>query len=285
MRIPFVGAEAVAAGLLTPSQLRHRYRAIYRGVYVPRAHEPTLHERIVGASMSTGGVIAGVAAAAMHGAKWIDDDVAVEVVGSARPQRGLLVRDEVLRDHEVMMRRGVAVTTPARTAFDLARRLHRNKAVERIDALMNASRLDIEDVVLIAKDHPRARGLKRLREALPLIDGGAESPPETRLRLACIDAGLPCPTTQFVVYDEDGSYVRRLDMAWEEFKVAAEYDGAQHLTDRDQYVLDVRVNRVLQRLQWYVVHAIKEDHLPEIVEQIRTQLLARGWRPQLARPA
>lgn len=115
--------------------------------------------------------------------------------------------------------------------------------------------------------------------ALPLVDGGAESPRETWLRLLFIDAGLPRPTTQFVVYDEFGRYVRRIDMCWEEFKVGAEYDGEQHLNSRRQYVLDVQVNRTLQRLRWHVVHVIKEDRAADIVEQARTALLSRGWRP------
>lgn len=76
-----------------------------------------------------------------------------------------------------------------------------------------------------------------------MADAGAESPPETRLRLLFINAGLPRLTTQFVVYNESGQYVRRIDMCWEQFKVGAEYDGEQHLTSRRQYVLDVQVNR------------------------------------------
>lgn len=62
---------------------------------------------------------------------------------------------------------------------------------------------------MLAERHPRARGLKRLRAALPLVGGGAQSPKETWLRLLFIDAGLRRPTTQVVVYDDDGSYVRR----------------------------------------------------------------------------
>ena len=132
--------------------------------------------------------------------------------------------------------------------------------------------------MLIAKRHPGVRGLRRLRLLLPLVDGGAESPRETWLRLLFVDAGLPRPTTQVVVYDEH-RYVRRIDMCWEEFKVGAEYDGEQHLTSRHQYTLDVRVNRVLRRLGWHVIHVIKEDYGEDIVDEARTALLSRGWRP------
>lgn len=270
----------MAAGLLTRGQLRSRYRPIYRDVYVPREHEVRLRDRVVGAAFTSGdAVIAGVAASAMHGAKWVDDGVPVELIGAVRRQRGLIVRRESLHEDEVTTVAGIRVTTLARTVFDLGRHLSRNRAVERMDALMNACPVDLEDVALIAKRHAGARGLRRLRVALPLADAGAESPPETRLRLLFIDSGLPRPTTQFVILDESEQYVRRIDMSWEEVKVGAEYDGEQHLTSRHQYVLDVRVNRVLQRLGWHVVHVIKEDRGEDIVAQVRATLMSRGWQP------
>ncbi|OBI80993.1 hypothetical protein [Mycobacterium sp. E740] len=280
MEIPFIGSDAVAAGHLTRAHLRSQYRPLYRGIYVPRNYEVSLRERIIGASLaSPKAVIAGVAASAMHGAKWISDDVPIELVSAVRQQRGLIVRDETLDEDEVCTVAGIGVTSPARTAFDLGRHQPRDQSVARMDALMRARPFALEDVALLAKRHRGARGLRLLRTALPLVDGGAESPKETWLRLLFIDAGLPRPTTQFVVSDEWGNYVRRIDMCWENFKVGAEYDGEQHLTSRRQYVLDVQVNRVLQRLGWHVIHVIKKDRGPDIVEQARTALLSRGWRP------
>lgn len=280
MEIPFIGSDAVAAGHLTRAHLRSHYRPLYRGVYVPRGHQASLRERIVGVPLgSPSAVIAGVAASAMHGAKWVGDDVPIEMIAAVRRQRGLIVRDETLDEDEVTAVAGIRVTTPARAAFDLGRHHPRDRAVARLDALMNARPFAFEDVALLAKRHRGVRGLRQLRAALPLVDGGAESPRETWLRLLFIDAGLPRPTTQIVVKDEWGRYVRRIDMCWEDFKVGAEYDGEQHLTSRRQYVLDVRVNRVLQRLGWHVIHVIKEDRGADIVEQARDALLSRGWRP------
>ncbi|MDH6196812.1 hypothetical protein M2272_003465 [Mycobacterium frederiksbergense] len=270
----------MATGHLTRGQLRSRYRPIFRDVYVPREHQICLRDRVVGAAFaSPDAVIAGLAASAMHGAKWVDDDVPVELIAAVRRQRGLIVRRETLHEDEIMTIAGIRVTTPARTVFDLGRHLPTDRAVERMDALMNACPIAVEDVALIAKRHVGARGLQRLRVALSLADAGSESPPETRLRLLFTDAGLPRPTTQFVVYDESGHYVRRIDMCWEQFKVGAEYDGEQHLTSRRQYVLDIRVNRVLHRLGWHVIHVIKEDSGADIVAQARATLLSRGWQP------
>lgn len=281
MEVPSLGSAAIAAGRLTPSQLRHRYRALYRDVYVPRRYEVSLRDRIVGVSLTCpDAVITGVAASAMHGAKWVGPDVPIEIVAAVRRQAGLIVRNETLFDEEITEIAGIRVATPARTAFDLARHLPRDQAVARMDALMNARPFSSEDVALLAKRHRGARWLRRLRVALPLVDAGAESPRETWLRLLFIDNGLPWPTTQYVVVDGEGIYVRRIDMVWQEFRVGAEYDGEQHLTSRGQYVLDVQVARVLHRLGWHVVHVIKEDRPAEIVVQVRTALLSRGWRPR-----
>ncbi len=225
-------------------------------------------------------VITGVAASAVHGAKWVDPDTPIEVVSAARTQAGLIRRRETLHPGEITVVAGIRVTTVARTAFDLARHHPRDRAVARLDALMLARPFKVEEVLAVAEEHPGMRGLRRLRVALPLVDGGAESPRETWLRMLFIDAGLPAPTTQLVVRDERGRYVRRIDMAWEELKVGAEYDGELHLTSRKTYANDVVVARVLQRLHWHVIHVIKEDRRCDIVDEARTALLARGWVPE-----
>ncbi len=278
MAIPILGAAAVADGLLTPAQLRHRYEPIFRGIYFEKEYSPTLFERIAAARLAVPrAVIAGIAASALHGAKWVDDDEVIELVGRCRPQRGLKGREETLRADEVMIRYDVPVTTPARTAFDLARRLGKKVAIGRLDALMSAAPFSIEDALLLAKVHPRARRLADARKVLPFVDGGAESLRESRLRMVLIDGGLPVPTTQFTVYRADGKYIRRIDMVWEDYRVGAEYDGEQHLTSREQYARDVWSRGELQKLGWFVIHVIKEHHDANIVAEARAALLARGW--------
>ncbi|TXH27207.1 MAG: hypothetical protein E6R06_04575 [Mycobacterium sp.] len=282
MRTPFKGGDAVESGRLTRARLRSRYRSIFRGVYLPLDHDVALRDRIRGAALAVpNGVIGGVAASALYRAKWVDDDIPIDVFGACRRQDGLVIRRDVLPDDEVTTVNGIRVTTCSRTAFDLARNLPRDAGVARLDALMNAAPFELDDVFLLAKRHRGARGLVALRKALPLVDGGAESPPESRLRLLFTDAGLPRPTTQYVVYNEFGQYVRRIDMVWEEFKVGAEYDGMQHLTERRQYAMDVWVNRELQRLKWHVTHVIKEDNGGAIVRDVRRALLERGWSGRL----
>nr|CRL73858.1 hypothetical protein CPGR_03438 [Mycolicibacterium komanii] len=98
-------------------------------------------------------------------------------------------------------------------------------AVQRLDALSNATGLRHVDVEAMITAHTGARGLPRLQRVLPLMDGGAESPQETVARLALVDAGLPAPLTQVRVFDEYGQFVARLDMAYPNLLVGIEYDG------------------------------------------------------------
>jgi hypothetical protein len=278
----FVGSEAIATGKLTEYELRRWYRPIFHDVYVPKRYEPALRDRTVGAWLWSRqrAVVAGVAASALHGAAWVDADIPVELLfQNSRRQRGLIVRNETLGHDEITRVAGIPVTTRARTAFDLGRHLGRGDAVARLDALMRSRIFSAEDVLQLARRYRGARGLCQLREVLPLVDGGAASPQETRLRLLFIDAGLPRPTTQFPIVEGRGRLVRMVDMAWEEFMVAAEYDGDQHRTSRPQYVKDIRVWPKLARMGWIVIRAIKEDRDDEVVERARTALVSRGWRP------
>ena len=63
----------------------------------------------------------------------------------------------------------------------------------------------------------------------------AESPPESRLRVHLVLAGLPRPVCQLELRDGSGLVIYRLDLGWPELLCAAEFDGAQHREDEQQY--------------------------------------------------
>jgi hypothetical protein len=105
------------------------------------------------------------------------------------------------------------------------------------------------------------------------MDGGAQSPKETWLRLLLIDAGFPRPQTQIPVRDDYGEPFAYLDMGWEDLMIAAEYDGDQHRTDRTQYTWDVvRLRRILRR-NWLHVKVIAEDSRADIINRV-----TQAWR-------
>lgn len=154
MRKVFLGSEAVAQGALSTHELRRWHRRVFRDVYIPKGDDVSLRDRIEGAWLRSGrqGVVAGLAAAALHGAAWIDDDVPIELIWKhTRAPSGLVIRNDTLSADEVTKVAGIPVTSAARTAFDVGRRLPRDNAVARLDALSRATAFSQEDVLLLAK--------------------------------------------------------------------------------------------------------------------------------------
>ncbi|OBA59227.1 hypothetical protein A5647_18055 [Mycobacterium sp. 1100029.7] len=274
---PFLGSEALASGTLNRHQLRTRFRAVLPNVYLPRHVEVSLELRTEAAWLWSRrqGVIAGAAAAALHGARWIPDGVPVELIyANPRTPPGVLTRREGLLDNEIQLLDGLSVTTPERTAFDIGRRGAIRSAVVRLDALARATGFKVEDVLGVAHGHPRSPGLRRLESALELVDAGAQSPRESYLRLLLIDAGLPRPQTQIPVFGADNMPVAYLDLGWEDYMVAVEYDGDQHRTDRRQYVNDIRRLEMLEEIGWTVVRVIAEDTPAVILRRVRAAIAA-----------
>jgi hypothetical protein len=273
----FLGREAMGDGL-PRHELRRWYRPMFRGVYCSKRGTPTLRDRTLGAWLTTdrAGVIAGVAASALHGAAWVDDTEAIEVlVDDRRRQPGLLVRMDRVADDEITVVDDLPVTTLARTAFDLGRYQKRVAALARLDALMRAAPFSVDEVSMLLKRYGPVRGVRQLRELLPLVDPGAASPKESWLRLLLIDNGFPIPETQIPVL-EGGLPFAFLDMGWRHIQLAVEYDGDQHRTDRPQYVKDMRRHPKIAQRGWEVIRVIAEDRESEIVERAYEAWLRRG---------
>lgn len=190
---PFVGTEALANGIVTGYQLRTRYDAVFRNVYVPTGQPLTPFEKAVAAWLWSGrqATVAGISAAALHGSLWIDAHLPAELNRASLDKTdGIVLHSDKLWDDETCLLRGIPVTTPARTAFDLGRRRGLMLAVIRLDALMQATMLKPADIAVLSERHRGSRGVVQLREAIGLADAGAESPQETRTRLVLTSAGL-----------------------------------------------------------------------------------------------
>ena len=259
---PFIGTEALASGNVTRRTLRTHHDALHRNLYVPKGAELTPVTRAVGAWLWSGrrATAAGLSAAALYGTKWIDARMPAELYRrNGKPVDGIVIHRDELFEDEWRLLRGIRATTPARTAFDLGRRGQRIPAVAHVDALANATRLQPSCVEPLIERHRGVRGLVQLREVLELMDGGAESPQETRTRLVLVDAGLPRPTTQIIVYGNfAGRSYAKVDMGYEKFKVCVEYDGEQHWTDPQQYAYDIDRHAELLARGWLIIRVSAE---------------------------
>ncbi|MCV7017430.1 DUF559 domain-containing protein [Mycolicibacterium aichiense] len=272
---PFIGSAAVRRGDVTRRALIRKHRAIYRDVYLSRDIELTAQLRARAAYLATGATLCGLSAAAAFGTKWLDPSAPAEIIRADRhAPRGIVVHTWALASDETCLTRSMWVTTAARTAFDIGRYMNPQRAIPIVDALMNATGLEQAAIRAVADRHPSARGVSRLRSILRLVDGGAESPQESRLRLLLVEAGLPRPETQIEFRDLH----IRVDMGWREWKVAVEYDGVQHWTNRRQRAWDLERIAQLEAVGWVVVR-VSADMMkrPEIiVERVASKLRAAG---------
>jgi very-short-patch-repair endonuclease len=278
MSAAIIGSESVTAGVVTPYALRTRYLALHPDVYLPRAAVLDAVTRAEAAWLWSRrrGVVAGSSASALHGAKWVDPGSPAELIynNRHRPPNIRTFADRLSDDETTEINR-MLVTTPARTALDLACRNPINRAVAAIDALANATELKFADVELLAQRYRGRRGIRRARSVLDLVDAGAESPRETWLRLLLLRAGFPRPRTQIPVYDEFNQLIARLDMGWEDAMIAAEYDGDHHRTDRRQFNRDIARTEALTAMGWILVRITSEDTPAVIIRRVESAFTRR----------
>jgi hypothetical protein len=270
---PTVGTEAVAAGALTRGALRWRYTAIYPNIYLPKDARRDLFTSTVAAWMWTGrkGIIAGRAAAALHGVHWIKDTVPIELIGTdRRRQPGVVIRDEQVGDDEVCQLGELLVTTPARTALDLARRLPRQEAVAYLDALAAATGINVADITTLEERYRSTPGIRAARAAIAVMDGGSKLPRATSLRLLLIDAGVPRPRTDIGLSDD--RWTATIAMGWEGPKVGIECEE-----DRSglNAVQEIACQELFQRLGWFHIRVHPQHSPAHILHRVRAALRQR----------
>lgn len=205
--LPFRGSVAVADGLLSGRMLRGpEWRRLLPDVYVHAS--AALDHRTscdaVALILPSGAAIGGASAAYLWGVNLLAHDgpvtVVVPRVARMRPHNGVRIVRSTLPAADVTRFAGLPVTTPLRTAFDLARSA-RVEGVVALDALLHRRVVKLDALHTYAGSHARWPGMPILAEALSLAEPLAESPMETRLRLLLVDAGLPRPVAQHQVSD------------------------------------------------------------------------------------
>ncbi len=127
----------------------------------------------------------------------------------------------------------------------------------------------------------RGRGKREASKAVRLIRPGAESRPESLLRLSILDAGLPEPEVNPHLYDAAGRFLGRGDLVYRQWRVIVEYDGEHHRTNNRQYDRDVLRLENLARHGWHVVRIVKGSFFGDragCMARIEGALVERGWR-------
>lgn len=153
---------------------------------------------------------------------------------------------------------GRPTTTPDWTAVEVARALPRRRALATLDAALHSTHCDPAGLARAVSSQAGRRGIVTVRQLLPLADAKAESPMESEARLVMLDGGLPTPVLQYEIVDAVGLR-RRLDFAWPDLKVAAEYDSDQWHTGADALRRDRQRLAALQDLGWIVIPIVLDD--------------------------
>jgi hypothetical protein len=162
--------------------------------------------------------------------------------------------------------------------------LDREHAVALMDSARHR-RVVTADEFLRAREaaHGR-RGAARTAAWWDESDPRAESPIETRARLACADAGRPPDALQLVVRAPDGRFLARVDLAWflpDARVLLLELDGRDAHTTPDALFGDRRRQNGLTGRGAVVLRFTGRDVTRGVVAAEVARLLGTtGWTPR-----
>ncbi|BCW70065.1 hypothetical protein [Arthrobacter sp. NicSoilB8] len=295
---PFTVREAVDAGV---SRRRLKHRSLHlpsRGIRLPselpaeltfHARPLTLVTQCSAASHATAfliwefpGFLPGADAPGIHISR--PDTMAIPRRRGVIGHVGQFFADEITRVD------GALVTTRTRTWLDCARKMSVDELTVVADHLLRRPRPEFEaraepyaspgDLAEMLDRHKGTPGIRKARLALDQARIGADSAPETRLRLALCRRGLPEPELNVGTVLRSG-VVRQPDLAYREHRVAVEYEGAGH-SEAAQVIRDIAREEDYSGAGWILVRISKrhmENDARAAVAKVRAALTSRGWQP------
>ncbi|MCS3844409.1 endonuclease domain-containing protein [Microbacterium sp. AK031] len=224
------------------------------------------------------------------------EPIDVVAPSSGTPPKARGVRGHRLREDraETRILKGHPVVDPVAALFMCAGNLTVTQAVIMLDALLTTASnypelgpgrpLSTRDEITRRLDEwGRFPGSGTIRASLPLACERVESPKETETRLLLVDSGLPEPIVQHEVW-ADGRMLGRCDLAYPELRIAFEYEGDGHRTEKEQWRKDIQRQRYLEGEGWIVIRLTQADlDKPEmLIASIRRAMSAPRSSPPAA---
>ncbi len=257
---PALGLDARAVCRLVA---RGDVRRVLRGVGVRAELQDTLLLRAQAARLvlGRGQVVVDYAAVWLHGVDVGPGhaapgramlDVAAVSGRRATRRRGTDGCRRTVAPDEVTSVHGVPVTSPRRTAADLACRWGRYDAMAVLDAFCRLHQVDTEAHRVMVARFAGRRGVTQYRELVPMIDPRAESVRESWLRLAASEHGFTELEPQVSTWVEGYGWAR-LDLADRRRRIAVEYDGADFHSEEEQQADDAVRRAAMVREGWVFV--------------------------------
>jgi hypothetical protein len=133
----------------------------------------------------------------------------------------------VLTDGDRALVNGVPVMSLERTWIDLAPLLSIPDLVAAGDSALRAG-ATIDALADVIRRSRHLRGVRRAREALPLLDARSRSRPESHLRVAATAPDLPRFEVNEPIHRDESGWLAEPDLSLEEAKLALEYQGKDH---------------------------------------------------------
>ncbi len=240
----------------------------WRGVVMHTADLRDLRARAAAAVLFVGEpvVLSGPTALRLHGCDAVPETgpihVTVPYSRSARSRPGLAMHQSRFNSADVIELDGLPVFPlelaiadqlcgrDARRAFAALDQALRMRPGEEGESFRSAVRARLTS-------RADRRGVPRALMLTELATGRADSPPESSLLLTVVEAGFPVPEPQHPIHTIDGRLLYVLDLAWEQWRIAVEYDGYEAHEDRAAH--DAERDRRLAGRGWLVIRARAED--------------------------
>ncbi|WP_284980787.1 DUF559 domain-containing protein [Arthrobacter sp. efr-133-TYG-118] len=296
---PFTLAEAQAHGVPRSRLLRADVERVSRSLYRPIGWDFDLESAARALSAATPGAwISHVTAARLRCSclpPWLADSTELHLSkprslpGTRR--KGVIAHRVITAVNEVESVDGIWISTRSRTWLDMARLLPLNDLVCMGDELIRVPRqalegrdtpfATLEELRALVERHPNLQGVVRARQALELMRVGADSAPESLLRLAMLDAGIPEPELQLKLRSDD-PFSPSADLGFRQRRVAIQYDGGHHLAEA-QTLSDRRRNKAFEAAGWTVL-VFRKDDLADGFE-LATKKIKKALRSAWVDPA
>ena len=278
---PFLRSEAKVLGVSERRLKSGDFRAVFSGVVVDARIPDTVVVRARAALLvcPEGGVVSHWTAARLWGGVVPDNDwVHISFMRDVRFRLRGIKPHRFRHRLDIKRRHGLPVTSPGQTFCHLARYLGLVDLVALGDRLVKKGRCTPTELVHYANAWPGQCRDDALRGAR-LVRERVDSVPETALRLLMVLAGLPEPQVDIRIYDADGELRYRIDLGFEEVRLAIEYDGRWHDTDEQREHDEARRTELSTDDDWTFVIVHAEDlyeQTEDLLERLSTELCDKG---------
>ena len=201
--------------------------------------------------------------------------------GSNTARPGICLHACALPAGHVTVRRGVPVTSVARTVVDLARTSSFRAGVVVTDSALRAGQVSKAELHVVITACGRWPGIQQARRVVAFSDARPESVFESISRVAFQEQGLPAPALQAWVGDEAG-VVGRADFLWPAQRTVGEADGAIKYANPSRALAQLQRDAELRAAGFEVVH-FTWDEIIRVPGQVAASIRAAFRRGAAAR--